>query len=123
MLLVVLGGFLWLIQWIMNRQAKQSEGHTIPDTTEVDGGVTDSLRVYYFFSHSCGPCRSMKPMVNKLAEDNPNLIQVDIAQHAKVARGFGIAGVPSFVVVEGNIIKQVELGRVSQKWLSQWFSE
>jgi len=116
-LLAVLAAILWLLQWVMNRQARRSEGRDVPDTSQVDGDVKSPLRVYYFYSHTCGPCKSMESLTRKVCEENDNLIKVDIAQHSQLAREFGIAGVPSFLVVENGIIKTVKLGRVSESWL------
>ena len=116
-LLVVLGAILWLLQWVMNRQARRSEGLDVPDTSEVDGGMASPLRVYYFYSKSCGPCKSMEALTTRVCEENDNLVKVDIAEHSHMAREFGIAGVPSFVVVEDGVIRTVELGRVTESWL------
>jgi thioredoxin 1 len=118
-LLAVLGVILWLLQWVMNRQARRSEGHQVPDTSQVDGDVTNPRRVYYFYSNSCGPCKAMSALISKVCEENDNLIKVDIARHSQLAREFGVAGVPSFLVVENDIIKTVKLGRVSEVWLRQ----
>jgi thioredoxin 1 len=118
-LIAILGVILWLLQWVMNRQAKRSEGHQVPDTSQVDGDVKMPLRVYYFYSNTCGPCKSMASLISKICEENDNLIKVDIAQHSQLAREFGVAGVPSFLVVENDIIKTVKLGRVSESWLRQ----
>ena len=120
LLLGALAAVLVSLQWVMNRQAKRSEGHEVPDTSAVDGEVRSSLRVYYFYSHSCGPCRSMKSLTDKLCEEHDNLIKVDISKHSELARAFGIAGVPSFIIVEDGLIKTVKLGRVSESWLKQW---
>jgi thiol-disulfide isomerase/thioredoxin len=116
-LLVVLGAVLWLLQWVMNRQARRSEGLNVPDTSEVDGEMHNPLRVYYFYSKTCGPCKAMEALTNRVCEESDNLIKVDIAQHSHMAREFGIAGVPSFVVVQDGVIRTVKLGRVSESWL------
>ena len=120
LLLGVLAAVLISLQWVMNRQAKRSEGHSVPDTSAVDGDVQNPVRVYYFYSQSCGPCRSMKTLTDRLCEENDNLIKIDISEHSELARQFGIAGVPSFIIVEDGLIKTVKLGRVSETWLKKW---
>ena len=123
LLLVALAIILALLQWVMYCQAKRNEGEEAPDTSSVDHEDGHALRIYYFFSTTCGPCRRVKPVVEKLSQDHTNLISVDIAQHAKLARDFGVAGVPSFIVVENGIIKDIRLGRVSETWLLNWLRE
>ena len=120
LLLVALAIILALLQWIMYCQAKRPEGERAPDTRSIDQDDDHPLRVYYFFSDSCGPCRSIRPMVDKLREQHTNLIKVNIAEHAQLARDFGVAGVPSFIVVEEGVIKAVRLGRASETWVLKW---
>ena len=122
-LLFALAAILIVLQWVMYCQAKRSEGEKAPDTSAVNNQDNHSLRVYYFFSQTCGPCRRVRPMVDKLCEDHSNLIKVDIAEHSQLARDFGLAGVPSFIVVEDGVIKNARLGRVSKGWLLKWLTE
>ncbi|MCW8962813.1 MAG: thioredoxin family protein [Gammaproteobacteria bacterium] len=123
LLLVALGVILALVQWIMVCQAKRTEGSKAPDTSVIDNPGNYPLRVYYFYSQNCGPCRSIRPMVDKLRKQYPNLIKVDIGEHAQLARDFGVAGVPSFIAVEDEVITDVKLGRVSESWLLKWLAK
>ena len=74
-LLVVLGAILWLLQWVMNRQARRSEGLNVPDTSEVDGEMHNPSRVYYFYSRTCGPCKAMEALTTRVCEESDNLIR------------------------------------------------
>lgn len=105
-------GLMWL-------RAKRSEGHSAPDTSSIDGpAATDARRLYYFYSASCGPCRAIKPLVEKLRQSHPNLIPVDVGQNIELARQFRIAGTPSFILVEGGSIREVLLGGQTERKLS-----
>ena len=112
-----------LLQWVISRQCKRSEGKMAPDTSEIDDLVKHSLRVYYFYSGNCGPCRKMTPLVDQLREQHTNLIKVNISEHAQLARDFGATGVPCFMLVIDGRIAKVKLGRVSQSWLTQCLTE
>lgn len=121
-LLAALAAILALLQWAMYCQAKRPEGEKAPNTSLVDHDDTHALRMYYFYSDTCGPCRSIKPMVDRLQQEHSNLIKVNIAEHHQLAKDFGVTGVPSFIVVEDDVIKAVKLGRASQKWIVNWLS-
>lgn len=111
---IVVGGLIALIvgaQLLMWIRAKRSVGKAAPDTSSIDGpAAADKRRLYYFYSASCGPCRAIKPMVEKLRQAHRNLIPIDVSQNLEIAREFGIAGTPSFILVVDGQIEQVLLG-------------
>jgi len=119
---IVAGGLIALIvgmQLVMWLRAKRSVGNPAPDTSSIDGpAAADARRLYYFYSASCGPCRAIKPLVEKLRQSHRNLIPVDVGQNIELARKFGIAGTPSFILVEGGSIRQVLLGGQTERKLS-----
>ncbi|MBT3235192.1 MAG: thioredoxin family protein [Bdellovibrionales bacterium] len=51
-----------------------------------------------FSSPTCGPCKSMGPVMDKLATDNPDfpIYKVDTALSPELAQHFGIRSVPTF---------------------------
>ena len=101
---------LWLV--------RRSLGLAAPDTTAVDGpAAAEPRRVYYFHAPHCGPCRAMTPLLDRLREAHPTLIKVDVAESLELARDFGIAGTPSFVLVENGAIRRVKLGGQSERGL------
>lgn len=59
----------------------------------------------------------MTPLVAQLQQTHHNLIKVDVAQSLALARAFGVAATPSFVLVEDDTIRQVRLGGMSEKRL------
>ena len=122
-LVYTLVGFIvlfFLMLLLALRRARRNEGKAAPDTAAVDGAAhADRRRVYYFFATHCGPCRAMTPVVDRLRETHRNLIKIDVAEAPDLARSFGIAATPSFVLVEDGAIRQVKLGGQSEKQLLQ----
>jgi len=118
---ILVGGLIALIvgmQLFMWIRAKRSVGNPAPDTSAIDGpAAADKRRLYYFYSASCGPCRAIKPLVEKLRQAHRNLIPVDVPQNIELARKFGIAGTPSFILVSEGSIQQVLLGGQSERKL------
>ncbi len=110
-LLAAAQAFMWI-------RAKRSVGQAAPDTSSVDGAAAgDPRRVYYFHSAHCGPCRAIKPLVERLRQTHSNLIPVDIAEQIDLARKFSVAGTPSFVLVEDGSVREVLLGGQSERKL------
>ena len=59
-----------------------------------------------FGSNSCGPCNTMKPVLNKLAQENDNfpILEIDTNESPELASMFGIRSVPTMHFCEGREI-------------------
>ncbi|MHB1332661.1 MAG: thioredoxin family protein [Sulfuriferula sp.] len=112
---VLFVGFIFALQLMAYWRARRVLGSVVPDTSGVDGcAAGERRRVYYFFAEHCGPCRAMAPLVSRLQQTHRNLVKVDVGQSLALARAFGVAATPSFILVEDNIIRQVRLGGMSE---------
>lgn len=50
----------------------------------------------------CGPCRSMQPIVERLASDGYAVRQIDVDQRPELAQQYRITALPTFVMVAGG---------------------
>jgi len=117
---VIFVGLVLALQLSAYWRARRIVGSAAPDTSSVDGiAAGERRRVYYFFAENCGPCRAMAPLVARLQQTHRNLVKVDVAQSMALARAFGIAATPSFVLVEDNTIRQVHLGGLNETRLKR----
>ena len=75
-----------------------------------------------FFSPTCGPCRTMVPIINAMARELVNtfiIAKVDTSKHQQIASFFAIRGVPTFMFFRnGSLIDQIS-GAVSRNVLEQ----
>ncbi|MDH5582032.1 MAG: thioredoxin family protein [Bdellovibrionales bacterium] len=60
--------------------------------------------VIKFFSPTCGPCHTMKPVIDKLQEQNQDvsIFEIDSSESPELAAHFGVRGVPSILICEGR---------------------
>lgn len=117
-LLGALAASVGLMQYSLHRRARRVEGQAAPDTSILDGlGAQHTRKVYYFYARHCGPCKTMAPMIERVRQDHPNLIKVDIAEAPDIARQFGIVATPTIVLVDAGTIRKVRLGSMSQRQL------
>jgi thioredoxin 2 len=63
-----------------------------------------------FWAPWCGPCRSVAPHVQRVAERNAGralVLKVDTDQHPQLSARFGVQGIPNFVVISrGQVLRQ-----------------
>jgi thioredoxin 1 len=59
----------------------------------------------------CGPCKSLDPIVNKLADEYEGRLfvgHVDVGQAPDIAAKYGILGVPALLFLNGgSVVKQL----------------
>lgn len=75
-----------------------------------------------FFSPTCGPCRTMLPIVDAMAKEQSDkyiIAKVDTSKAQQIASFFNIRGVPTFMFFKnGSLIDQIA-GAVGQNVLEQ----
>lgn len=68
-----------------------------------------------FYADWCGPCKMVSPVVDKIAEENPDIkvCKVNVDSEPELAQKFGIASIPTLVVVKDGRITNQKVGAVS----------
>lgn len=62
-----------------------------------------------FWAPWCGPCRMLSPIVDEIAEENPDIkvCKVNVDEEQALAARFQVVSIPSlFVLKEGKIVAQ-----------------
>ena len=63
-----------------------------------------------FYADWCGPCRMVSPIVDEIAEENPQYLvaKINVDEEPELSRQFGIVSIPTLVVMkEGKVVRQV----------------
>ncbi|WP_020468220.1 HEAT repeat domain-containing protein [Zavarzinella formosa] len=70
-----------------------------------------------FYATWCGPCRDMKPIVDKLEKEGLPIITIDIDKHPQLSEKFKVTAVPTYVALKAdNSVGRTE-GMMSEKGL------
>ena len=62
-----------------------------------------------FYADWCGPCRMVSPLVDEIAEGNPQYLvgKINIDNEPELAQAFGVLSIPTLVVMkEGKVVEQ-----------------
>lgn len=60
-----------------------------------------------FYADWCGPCRMVSPIVDEIAEENPQYLiaKVNVDEQPELAQMFGVSSIPTLVVLKnGNVV-------------------
>jgi len=85
---------------------------------------TDQLVVVDFWATWCGPCRSMAPHLETLAneyEGKVRIVKVDVDRNQKTAIKFGIQNLPTLLVFKnGEVVDKLVGNPGSKGKLEEW---
>lgn len=62
-----------------------------------------------FYADWCGPCRMVSPIVDKIAEENPQYLvgKINVDNERELAQKFRVLSIPTLVVIKnGKVIHQ-----------------
>jgi thioredoxin 1 len=83
-----------------------SPGDPVPvdGRDDLDGVVVDHDPVLVdFYADWCGPCQMLEPTLETIAAETPATVAtVDIDANQRLARSFGVRGVPTLVLFAGG---------------------
>jgi thioredoxin 1 len=68
------------------------------------------MKLIHFTAEWCQPCKMMKPVINSVLEEYPNIeySPIDIDKDMDTALQYDVRGVPTFITEEhGEVIKRV----------------
>lgn len=70
-----------------------------------------------FYADWCGPCRMVSPLVDEIAEENPQYLvgKINVDEEPELAQAFGVSSIPMLVVMkDGKIAAQAVGARPKQ---------
>lgn len=63
-----------------------------------------------FYADWCGPCKMVAPIINEIAEENPQYVvgKINVDENPELAIQFGVSTIPNLVIMEGGeVINQI----------------
>lgn len=66
-----------------------------------------------FYANWCGPCMMASPIIEQLSEemgDKAKVCKVNIDDDSELARVFGVASIPTFVIIKDNKVTKTITG-------------
>lgn len=73
---------------------------------------SDKTVLIDFWASWCMPCRRLSPIIDEIADENPDIkvVKIDIDEEPALAERFEVMGVPSLFVIKNGEIKATLVG-------------
>lgn len=67
-----------------------------------------------FYADWCGPCRMVSPLVDEIAEENPQYLvgKINVDHEPELAQAFGVTSIPMLVVMKNGKIVHKSVGAI-----------
>ena len=65
-----------------------------------------------FYADWCGPCRMVSPIVDEIAEENPQYLvgKINVDEEPELAQAFEVTSIPTLAVLKGGNLVNVSSG-------------
>lgn len=83
---------------------------------EVEVKNADKTVLVDFYAVWCGPCKMMSPVIDKIADENPDIkvCKVDVDEAEETAVEFGIMSIPTIMVFKNGEPVETFIGVTSE---------
>lgn len=106
-LFVVVPRVMMVVQ-VRKMQGKSAPTVHKPSAQRIRSG---SKTILYFYTPSCGVCRSQDPIVKKVQQRYPDAVfKIDASTQREAAKAYGVMGVPFLAFIEGGKLVAARAG-------------
>ncbi len=73
---------------------------------------SDKTVLLDFYADWCGPCRMVSPIVDEIAEENPDILvgKINVDEQQELASAFGVMSIPTLVVLRNGEVVTKSMG-------------
>lgn len=84
-----------------------------------------SLKIIDFYADWCGPCKVLSPMIEKLKENNPDIVieKINVDENMQLAQEYSVRNIPTVIFLKGNEVVAREIGVKQESYYQNLIEE
>ena len=97
----------------------------IQSKEEFDAAIKEGLVLVDFFATWCGPCKMLSPVLEEVANENPNVtvLKIDVDEVSELATRYGIQAIPTLMLFKNGERVSVRMGYQNKNQLLAFINQ
>ena len=92
---------------------------------EFDALIKEGLVLVDFFATWCGPCKMLSPVLEEVANENPDLtiLKIDVDEVGVLAANYGIQAIPTLILFKNGQRVDMRMGYQNKNQLLAFINQ
>ena len=92
---------------------------------EFDVAIKEGTVLVDFFATWCGPCKMLSPLLEEIADENPNIsvLKIDVDEVGQLAAKYGIQAIPTLMLFKNGQRIETRMGYQNKNQLLAFINQ
>ena len=92
---------------------------------EFESNIQNGVVLVDFFATWCGPCKMLSPVLEEVAQENPNIsvLKIDVDEVGELAARFGIQAIPTLMLFKNGQRVDTRMGYQNKNQLLAFINQ
>lgn len=97
----------------------------INSAAEFDSAIKEGTVLVDFFATWCGPCKMLSPVLEEVANENPNIavLKIDVDEVGELAARYGIQAIPTLMLFKNGQRVETRMGYQNKNQLLAFINQ
>ena len=97
----------------------------VNSVVEYDELIKEGVVLVDFFATWCGPCKMLSPVLEEVAEENPNvnILKIDVDEVSELAVRYGIQAIPTLMLFKNGARVDTRMGYQNKNQLVAFINQ
>ena len=97
----------------------------INNVAEYEEAIKEGTVLVDFFATWCGPCKMLSPVLEEVAEENPNIniLKIDVDEVSELAVRYGVQAIPTLMLFKNGQRVETRMGYQNKNQLLAFINQ